>query len=294
MSRRAWRRMRRRRTCIHDRGGITRVPPLDGGKGGRVGGGAAGGGPDRGGADRAQDPGEAAPEWAEGSGHGRDRSGGATGIAPGRGPHGRGDPGGTGSRLRAGASAVSALRAPDGEGSAATIVADPVRPTRFPPAAIWALVPDPHLRHGVALPPCTRSGSPAAPPRQRRKSGALPASAHDACSPQPAQERAPIRRPRAAHRVGSVASACHPAVCLRTRAAGKRWRRLGAQTIPNVRCRRLQPSRWQPSLRVATLCQEIARTRSAWLAIRGRCSRSRTQPTRCISSSKRARIRSRA
>ena len=66
---------------------------------------------------------------------------------------------------------------------------------------------------------------------------------------------------------GIVESACNSVVCQRTKGAGKRWWRLGAQTILNLRCLRLQPSRWtaffrrQPSLRrppVATLRQEEA------------------------------------
>jgi hypothetical protein len=66
---------------------------------------------------------------------------------------------------------------------------------------------------------------------------------------------------------GIVEAGCNSVICQRTKGAGKRWRRLGAQTILNLRCLRLSPSRWtaffrrQPTLRrppVATLRQEAA------------------------------------
>ncbi len=66
---------------------------------------------------------------------------------------------------------------------------------------------------------------------------------------------------------GIVEAGCNSVICQRTKGAGKRWRRLGAQTIRNLRGLRLSPSRWtaffrrQPALRrpaVATVRQEIA------------------------------------
>ncbi|MGC8490029.1 MAG: ISKra4 family transposase [Clostridia bacterium] len=66
---------------------------------------------------------------------------------------------------------------------------------------------------------------------------------------------------------GIVEAGCNSVVCQRTKGAGKRWRRLGAQTILNLRCLRLSPSRWtaffhrHPALRrppVATLRREAA------------------------------------
>ena len=66
---------------------------------------------------------------------------------------------------------------------------------------------------------------------------------------------------------GIVEAGCNSVVCQRTKGAGKRWRRLGAQTILNLRCLRLSPSRWtaffrgHPALRrppVATVRQEAA------------------------------------
>jgi hypothetical protein len=64
---------------------------------------------------------------------------------------------------------------------------------------------------------------------------------------------------------GLVEAACNSVVCHRTKGAGKRWRRRGAQSILSLRCLLLTPSRWQaffkghPGLRrppVATLRQE--------------------------------------
>ena len=64
---------------------------------------------------------------------------------------------------------------------------------------------------------------------------------------------------------GVVEAACSTVVCQRTKGAGKRWRRRGAQAILNLRCLHLSPPRWKsffqtrPGLRrppVATLRQE--------------------------------------
>ena len=66
---------------------------------------------------------------------------------------------------------------------------------------------------------------------------------------------------------GIVESGCNSVVCQRTKGAGKRWRRLGAQAILNLRCLRLSPSRWKAFFRqhpgprrppVATLRKEAA------------------------------------
>ena len=66
---------------------------------------------------------------------------------------------------------------------------------------------------------------------------------------------------------GVVEASCNSVVCQRTKGAGKRWRRLGAQTILNLRCLRLSPSRWTAFFRrhpgprrppVATVRQEAA------------------------------------
>ena len=66
---------------------------------------------------------------------------------------------------------------------------------------------------------------------------------------------------------GIVEAGCNSVVCQRTKGAGKRWRRLGAQAVLNLRCFRLSPSRWtaffhrHPGPRrspVATLRKEAA------------------------------------
>ncbi len=66
---------------------------------------------------------------------------------------------------------------------------------------------------------------------------------------------------------GLVEAGCNSVVCQRTKGAGKRWRRLGAQTILSLRCLRLSPARWAEFFRrhpgprrppVATLRQEAA------------------------------------
>ena len=66
---------------------------------------------------------------------------------------------------------------------------------------------------------------------------------------------------------GIVEAGCNSVVCQRTKGAGKRWRRLGAQAILSLRCLRLSPARWADFFRrrpgplrppVATLRQETA------------------------------------
>ena len=48
---------------------------------------------------------------------------------------------------------------------------------------------------------------------------------------------------------GSIESACKQVVCMRTKSSGMRWRKLGAQSILNLRCLRLSPGHWEAFFR---------------------------------------------